>query len=185
MNVSSVMSNTTNLAQTHRKAEPPPQPEAKPISAGDDETFIDKAYHRILLNRMGVDTKQLEAIEKKIEELEGKSNLTKDEKEKLESLKEARDQLFEDAIRRHAENGAGENQSVSGNSIQGNISNQYDTPAISPCHMNNLIKDLYDTDLTAKEQRSGMSFQFAKTDLYKTYPSGLQPIDPDDPQSFV
>ena len=54
---------------------------------------------------MGVDTEQLEEIEQKIEELESKSNLTKDEKDKLEGLIKARDQLFEEAMRRQAEEG--------------------------------------------------------------------------------
>ena len=48
----------------------------------------------MLLNRMGVDTEKLEEIEQKIEELESKENLNKEEKDKLESLMSARDQLL-------------------------------------------------------------------------------------------
>lgn len=144
MNVSSLMNsaaNQTSSSQQSRQTEQPPAPEAKQATPGNDETFIDKAYRSLVLNRMGVDTEQLEEIEQKIEEMESKSSLTKDEKDKLESLIKARDQLFEEAMRRQAEEGNSSQPSVNSNGIPPEIANKYDPRAISPDNMSLLAKD--------------------------------------------
>lgn len=125
MNVSTLLNTATSQAgssQQSRQTEQPPAPEAKQAAPGNDETFIDKAYRSLVLNRMGVDTEQLEEIEQKIEELESKSSLTKDEKDKLESLIKARDHLFEEAMRRQAEEGTSSLPSVSSGRLESNIS---------------------------------------------------------------
>lgn len=125
MNVSTLLNTAANQAsssQQNRQAEPPPAAKSKQATPGNDETFIDKAYRSLVLNRMGVDTEQLEEIEQKIEELESKSSLTKDEKDKLESLIKARDQLFEEAMRRQVEEGNSSQPSVSSGGLESNIS---------------------------------------------------------------
>ncbi|WP_241970637.1 hypothetical protein [Idiomarina aquatica] len=134
MNVSTLLNTATNQtssSQQTRQAEQPPAPEARKAKLGNDDTFIDKAYRSLVLNRMGVDTEQLEAIEQKIEELESKPNLTKDEKDKLESLIKARDQLFEEAMRRQTEEGNSSQSSVNSNSSPTEIANKYNPRAIS------------------------------------------------------
>jgi len=134
MNVSTLLNTATNQtssSQQTRQAEQPPAPEARKAKPGNDDTFIDKAYRSLVLNRMGVDTEQLEAIEQKIEELESKPSLTKDEKDKLESLIKARDQLFEEAMRRQTEEGNSSQSSVNSNSIPTEIVNKYNPRAIS------------------------------------------------------
>ena len=172
MNVSTLLNTATSQAgssQQSRQAEQPPAPEAKQATPDNDETFIDKAYRSLVLNRMGVDTEQLEEIEQKIEELESKSSLTKDEKDKLESLIKARDQLFEEAMRRQAEEGNSSQPSVNSSGIPTEIANKYDPRAISPDDMSLLAKDLHEAGVISWEQRSRMSFQFVKTHFYKTH----------------
>ena len=128
---------------------------------------------------------QLEEIEQKIEELESKSSLTKDEKDKLESLMKARDQLFEEAMRRQAEEGNSSQPSVNRNDIPTEIANKYDPRAISPDDMSLLAKDLHEAGVISWEQRSRMSFQFVKTHLYKTHTPESQQVDPSEPMDFV
>ena len=188
MNVSTLLSTATSQAgssQQTRQAEQPPAPEAKQATPDNDETFIDKAYRSLVLNRMGVDTEQLEEIEQKIEELESKSSLTKDEKDKLESLMKARDQLFEEAMRRQAEEGNSSQPSVNRNGIPTEIANKYDPRAISPDDMSLLAKDLHEAGVISWEQRSRMSFQFVKTHFYKNHTPESQQVDPSEPMDFV
>lgn len=108
MNITSVMNPAANQAHSPQQSHPaePPKPEAKAVPVDNDETFISKAYRSLVLNRMGVNSEQLEEIEQKIEELENQSSLTKDEKDKLQSLINARDQLFAEAMQREMEEGS-------------------------------------------------------------------------------
>ena len=99
MNMNPVSNNASYPTTTTTQSNKTEEPGNRDIAPEQDrESLIDNAYRSILLNRMGVDTGHLEEIEQKIEELESKSSLTKEEKDELNSLMEARDQLFEDAI---------------------------------------------------------------------------------------
>lgn len=169
---------TTTTTQSN-KTEEPGNRDIAPEQ--DRESLIDNAYRSILLNRMGVDTGHLEEIEQKIEELESKSSLTKEEKDELNSLMEARDQLFEDAMRRQAEEGNNGKQS----DIPIAITENFNARKISPNDMSELASQLFDAGVITREQRSAMSFQFVKTSFYKTYTPESQQVDPDEPMDFV
>ena len=169
---------TTTTTQSN-KTEEPGNRDIAPEQ--DRESLIDNAYRSILLNRMGVDTGHLEEIEQKIEELESKSSLTKEEKDELNSLMEARDQLFEDAMRRQAEEGNNSSQS----NIPIAITENFNARKISPNDMSELASQLFDAGVITREQRSAMSFQISKTSLHKTFTPESQQIDPDEPMDFV
>lgn len=169
---------TTTTTQSN-KTEEPGNRDIAPEQ--DRESLIDNAYRSILLNRMGVDTGHLEEIEQKIEELESKSSLTKEEKDELNSLMEARDQLFEDAMRRQAEEGNNGKQS----NIPISITENFNARKISPNDMSELASQLFDAGVITREQRSAMSFQISKTSLHKTFTPESQQIDPDKPMDFV
>ncbi|WP_417438830.1 hypothetical protein [Idiomarina sp.] len=178
MNMNPVSNNasypTTTTTQSNKTEEPG-------NTEQDRESLIDNAYRSILLNRMGVDTGHLEEIEQKIEELESKSSLTKEEKDELNSLMEARDQLFEDAMRRQAEEGNNGKQS----NIPISITENFNARKISPNDMSELASQLFDAGVITREQRSAMSFQISKTSLHKTFTPESQQIDPDKPMDFV
>lgn len=169
---------TTTTTQSN-KTEEPGNRDIAPEQ--DRESLIDNAYRSILLNRMGVDTGHLEEIEQKIEELESKSSLTKEEKDELNSLMEARDQLFEDAMRRQAEEGNNGKQS----NIPISITENFNARKISPNDMSELASQLFEAGVITREQRSAMSFQISKTSLHKTFTPESQQIDPDKPMDFV
>lgn len=169
---------TTTTTQSNKTEEPG---SGNIAPEQDRESLIDNAYRSILLNRMGVDTGHLEEIEQKIEELESKSSLTKEEKDELNSLMEARDQLFEDAMRRQAEEGNNGKQS----DIPIAITENFNARKISPNDMSELASQLFDAGVITREQRSAMSFQFVKTSFYKTYTPESQQVDPDEPMDFV
>ncbi|MGM7319036.1 hypothetical protein [Idiomarina sp. ST10R2A5] len=182
MNMNPVSNNasypTTTTTQSNRAEEPGNRDIAPEQDRG---SLIDNAYRSILLNRMGVDTGHLEEIEQKIEELESKSSLTKEEKDELNSLMEARDQLFEDAMRRQAEEGNNSSQS----NIPIAITENFNARKISPNDMSELASQLFEAGVITHEQRSAMSFQISKTSLHKTFTPESQQIDPDEPMDFV
>ena len=169
---------TTTTTQSNKTEEPG---SGNIAPEQDRESLIDNAYRSILLNRMGVDTGHLEEIEQKIEELESKSSLTKEEKDELNSLMEARDQLFEDAMRRQAEEGNNSSQS----NIPIAITENFNARKISPNDMSELASQLFEAGVITREQRSAMSFQISKTSLHKTFTPESQQIDPDEPMDFV
>lgn len=177
-----VSNNTSYPTTTTTQSNKTEEPGNRDIAPEQDrESLIDNAYRSILLNRMGVDTGHLEEIEQKIEELESKSSLTKEEKDELNSLMEARDQLFEDAMRRQAEEGNNGKQS----DIPIAITENFNARKISPNDMSELASQLFDAGVITREQRSAMSFQFVKTSFYKTYTPESQQVDPDEPMDFV
>lgn len=169
---------TTTTTQSNKNEEPG---SGNIAPEQDRESLIDNAYRSILLNRMGVDTGHLEEIEQKIEELESKSSLTKEEKDELNSLMEARDQLFEDAMRRQAKEGNNGKQS----NIPIAITENFNARKISPNDMSELASQLFEAGVITREQRSAMSFQISKTSLHKTFTPESQQIDPDKPMDFV
>ena len=169
---------TTTTTQSNKTEEPG---SGNIAPEQDRESLIDNAYRSILLNRMGVDTGHLEEIEQKIEELESKSSLTKEEKDELNSLMEARDQLFEDAMRRQAEEGNNSSQS----NIPIAITENFNARKISSNDMSELASQLFEAGVITREQRSAMSFQISKTSLHKTFTPESQQIDPDEPMDFV
>ncbi|MDV6316585.1 hypothetical protein [Idiomarina sp. HP20-50] len=181
MNINPVSNNANYPAATTHSdaAEKPARKEA--VTSEDKESLIDKAYRSMLLNRMGVDAEKLEEIEKKIEELENKSDLSKNEKEELNSLMQARDQLFEDAMRRQAEEGKNGKQP----DIPYVITETFNPHRISPNGMSELASQLFDAGVITNQQRSAMSFQISKTSLHKTYTPESQQIDPNEPMDFV
>ncbi|MAC32192.1 MULTISPECIES: hypothetical protein [Idiomarina] len=182
MNMNPVSNNASYPAATTTQSDKAQEPVSKDVATGEDkESFIDKAYRSILLNRMGVDTGHLDEIEQKIEELESKSSLTKEEKDELNSLMEARDQLFEDAMRRQAEEGNNSSQS----NIPIAITENFNARKISPNDMSELASQLFEAGVITHEQRSAMSFQISKTSLHKTFTPESQQIDPDEPMDFV
>ncbi len=182
MNMNPVSNNTSYPTTTTTQSNKTEEPGNRDIAPEQDrESLIDNAYRSILLNRMGVDTGHLEEIEQKIEELESKSSLTKEEKDELNSLMEARDQLFEDAMRRQAEEGNNGKQS----DIPIAITENFNARKISPNDMSELASQLFDAGVITREQRSAMSFQFVKTSFYKTYTPESQQVDPDEPMDFV
>lgn len=177
-----VSNNTSYPTTTTTQSNKTEEPGNRDIAPEQDrESLIDNAYRSILLNRMGVDTGHLEEIEQKIEELESKSSLTKEEKDELNSLMEARDQLFEDAMRRQAEEGNNGKQS----DIPIAITENFNARNISPNDMSELASQLFDAGVITREQRSAMSFQISKTSLHKTFTPESQQIDPDKPMDFV
>ncbi|WP_224798423.1 hypothetical protein [Idiomarina abyssalis] len=174
MNMNPVSNNASYPAATTTQSDKAQEPVSKDVATGEDkESFIDKAYRSILLNRMGVDTRHLDEIEQKIEELESKSSLTKEQKDELNSLMEARDQLFEDAMRRQAEEGNNGKQS----NIPISITENFNARKISPNDMSELASQLFDAGVITREQRSAMSFQISKTSLHKTFTPESQQID--------
>lgn len=182
MNMNPVSNNASYPTTTTTQSNKTEEPGNRDIAPEQDrESLIDNAYRSILLNRMGVDTGHLEEIEQKIEELESKSSLTKEEKDELNSLMEARDQLFEDAMRRQAEEGNNGKQS----DIPIAITENFNARKISPNDMSELASQLFDAGVITREQRSAMSFQFVKTSFYKTYTPESQQVDPDEPMDFV
>ncbi|MRJ45805.1 hypothetical protein KF946_12195 [Idiomarina loihiensis] len=182
MNMNPVSNNTSYPTTTTTQSNKTEEPGNRDIAPEQDrESLIDNAYRSILLNRMGVDTGHLEEIEQKIEELESKSSLTKEEKDELNSLMEARDQLFEDAMRRQAEEGNNGKQS----DIPIAITENFNARNISPNDMSELASQLFDAGVITREQRSAMSFQISKTSLHKTFTPESQQIDPDKPMDFV
>jgi hypothetical protein len=182
MDINPVSNHSSYSASTVTQSDKAKDPVSKDTVPGEDrESLIDQAYRSILLNRMGVDTEQLEEIEQKIEELESKENLNKEEKDKLESLMAARDQLFEDAMRRQAEEGNDDKQS----NIPIAITETFNPRQISPNDMSELASQLFDAGVITREQRSAMSFQISKTSLHKTFTPESQQIDPDKPMDFL
>ncbi|RDK82581.1 UNVERIFIED_ORG: hypothetical protein DFO82_2405 [Idiomarina abyssalis] len=182
MNMNPVSNNASYPTTTTTQSNKTEEPGNRDIAPEQDrESLIDNAYRSILLNRMGVDTGHLEEIEQKIEELESKSSLTKEEKDELNSLMEARDQLFEDAMRRQAEEGNNGKQS----NIPISITENFNARKISPNDMSELASQLFDAGVITREQRSAMSFQISKTSLHKTFTPESQQIDPDKPMDFV
>ena len=182
MNINPVSNNANYPATTATQSDKAQEPDSKAVPNGEDrESLIDKAYRSMLLNRMGVDAERLEELEKKIEELENKSDLTKNEKDELNSLMQARDQLFEDAMRRQAEEGHNGKQS----NIPIAITENFDARNISPNDMSELASQLFDAGLISNQQHSRMSFQISKTSLHKTFTPESQQIDPDKPMDFV
>ena len=182
MNMNPVSNNTSYPTTTTTQSNKTEEPGNRDIAPEQDrESLIDNAYRSILLNRMGVDTGHLEEIEQKIEELESKSSLTKEEKDELNSLMEARDQLFEDAMRRQAEEGNNGKQS----NIPVAITENFNARKISPNDMSELASQLFEAGVITREQRSAMSFQISKTSLHKTFTPESQQIDPDKPMDFV
>ncbi|WP_322406546.1 hypothetical protein U0358_12975 [Idiomarina sp. PL1-037] len=170
--------NETNQGPLDNKAEQKKAQEEK-------ETLIEKAYRSMLLNRMGVDTERLEEIEKKIEELESQDDLSKDDKDKLESLMSARDQLFEEAMRRQAEGGNDGKQPISPGDIQKIITEDFNPREISPNDMSKLANQLFEAGAISAQQRNRMDFHTAKTDQQNTLMSEPEQIDPDEPMNFV
>jgi hypothetical protein len=182
MNMNPVSNNASYPTTTTTQSNKTEEPGNRDIAPEQDrESLIDNAYRSILLNRMGVDTGHLEEIEQKIEELESKSSLTKEEKDELNSLMEARDQLFEDAMRRQAEEGNNSSQS----NIPIAITENFNARKISPNDMSELASQLFEAGVITHEQRSAMSFQISKTSLHKTFTPESQQIDPDEPMDFV
>ena len=182
MDINPVSSNASYSVTTVTQNDKAKEPVSKDIAPGEDrESLIDKAYRSMLLNRMGVDAGKLEEIEQKIEELESKNKLSKDEKEELNSLMQARDQLFEDAMRRMAEEGNNDKQPE----IPKAITDAFNPRQISPNDMSELASQLFDAGVITNQQRSAMSFQFTKTSFYKTHTPESQQIDPDKPMDFV
>jgi len=182
MNMNPVSNNASYPTTTTTQSNKTEEPGSGNIAPEQDrESLIDNAYRSILLNRMGVDTGHLEEIEQKIEELESKSSLTKEEKDELNSLMEARDQLFEDAMRRQAEEGNNSSQS----NIPIAITENFNARKISPNDMSELASQLFEAGVITREQRSAMSFQISKTSLHKTFTPESQQIDPDEPMDFV
>lgn len=182
MNMNPVSNNASYPTTTTTQSNKTEEPGSGNIAPEQDrESLIDNAYRSILLNRMGVDTGHLEEIEQKIEELESKSSLTKEEKDELNSLVEARDQLFEDAMRRQAEEGNNSSQS----NIPIAITENFNARKISPNDMSELASQLFEAGVITREQRSAMSFQISKTSLHKTFTPESQQIDPDEPMDFV
>ncbi|MFS6538174.1 hypothetical protein V6D52_12830 [Idiomarina loihiensis] len=182
MNMNPVSNNASYPTTTTTQSNKTEEPGSGNIAPEQDrESLIDNAYRSILLNRMGVDTGHLEEIEQKIEELESKSSLTKEEKDELNSLMEARDQLFEDAMRRQAEEGNNSSQS----NIPIAITENFNARKISSNDMSELASQLFEAGVITREQRSAMSFQISKTSLHKTFTPESQQIDPDEPMDFV
>lgn len=186
MDINPVSNNTNYSASTVTQSDNAKDPVSKDTVPGEDrESLIDQAYRSILLNRMGVDTEKLEEIEQKIEELESKENLNKEEKDKLESLMAARDQLFEDAMRRQAEEGNNGKQHVSPGDIQKIITEDFNPREISPNDMSKLANQLFEAGAISAQQRNRMDFHVAKTDQQNTLMSEPEQIDPDEPMDFL
>lgn len=185
MNMNPV-SNNASYPTTTTQSNKTEEPGSTGIAPEQDrESLIDQAYRSILLNRMGVDTEKLEEIEQKIEELESKENLNKEEKDKLESLMAARDQLFEDAMRRQAEGGNDGKQPISPGDIQKIITEDFNPREISPNDMSKLANQLLEAGAISAQQRNRMDFHTAKTDQQNTLMSEPEQIDPDEPMNFV
>lgn len=190
MNINSLINNvshpsTPEMTKSDTNKEPLTNEKKQQEAQEEKETLIDKAYRSILLNRMGVDTEKLEEIEQKIEELESKENLNKEEKDKLESLMAARDQLFEDAMRRQAEEGNNGKQPVSPGDIQKIITEDFNPREISPNDMSKLASQLFEAGAINVQQRERMDFHRVKTDQQNSSISKSDQIDPDEPMDFV
>lgn len=183
--INSVSQSTPAMTKNETNQEPLDNKAEQRKIQEEKETLIDKAYRSMLLNRMGVDTEKLEEIEQKIEELESKENLNKEEKDKLESLMSARDQLFEDAMRRQAEGGNDGKQPVSPSDIQKIITEDFNPREISPNDMSKLANQLFEAGAISAQQRNRMDFHMAKTDQQNTLKSEPEQIDPDEPMNFV
>ncbi|EKE85419.1 hypothetical protein [Idiomarina xiamenensis] len=95
--ISSDVSAQSFTRQSVNIREPLNQAESKPQQ---ESSFQQQVNRQLLLNRLGVDAEKLEELEKRIDELENKGQLSDKEREQLDNLYAAKEQLFEEAARR-------------------------------------------------------------------------------------